>query len=136
MRHLGREYQDRKGVDEARPNRLRDEAHEHAEAEKAEEDLDYAGEQSGGEKVGKAVAVDQRSRHEGDGAGRSRDHRGAAAGKGNDDADDEGGKQADLRIDAGREGKGDDFRNEGKGGNCTGQHFTRGTGRPVPAEGR
>ena len=82
------------------------------------------------------MRMHKRRDDERDRAGSGRNHRRTAAGKGDDDADDEGGKQADLRIDAGDEGKGNDLGDQGEGGDSAGEHFAHGIGGPLAAVGR
>ena len=123
LRHLGREDQDGQGVDEAGADGAGHEAHQHIEPKQTKDDLQRAGENGGDQKVVEAMSPHEGSSDERDGAGGTGDHGGAAAGDRNHDADDEGGEQADFRIDARDEGKGDDFGDEGKGADHAGEHF-------------
>ncbi len=123
LRHLGREDQDRQRVDEAGADRARDEAHQHVEPQQAEDDLERTGQQGGGQQIVQAVRPDQRGGDQRDGPRGAGDHRRAAAGEGDDDADDEGGEQPDLRVDARHEGEGDDLGDQGEGADHAGEHL-------------
>ena len=77
---------------------------------------------------------DERDRTRGAG-----NHRGTAAGEGDDDADDEGGEEADLRIDACHEGEGDDLGDKGEGADHAGEDLASNVaeaGEPLGAVAR
>jgi hypothetical protein len=70
--------------------------------------------------------------HRGRRSGR-RNHPGTAAGDGDDYRDREGGVEADLRIDAGDDGKGDGFRDERQGDHQTCKDVAANVAEPLVA---
>ncbi len=131
MRQLRGEDQDRQCVDEAGAHRTADKTHQHAQPQQAEHDLEQAGQHAGRQQVGQAVRGHQRRGHQRHRAGGGRDHRRAAAAEGDDDPDDEGREQADLRIDTGHRGEGDDLGNQRESGDGTGHQLAQGRGTPL-----
>ena len=127
---LGEEDQDRQGVDEADHHRAGDEAHQPADAEGAEGDLDDAGEDRGGEQVLDAVVLDQRDDDQRHGAGGGGDHGGPAAGEGDDDGDDERGVEPDLGVDAGDDRERDRLGDQGQGDDEPGEQVGARVGEP------
>ena len=93
---------------------MRDDADEFAEFEQADEDLEDAAEDDGGEEVLDAMDRNECDDDDGHGAGGTGDHAGAAAEDGGDDAHDESGIEPDERRDAGDEGECDGFGDEGE----------------------
>jgi hypothetical protein len=128
LRHLRGEDQDRERVDEARPDRPRDEAHQHVEAQQPEGDLEQPGQQRRAEQIGQPMRMDERGGDQRDRTGRARDHRRASASDRDHDADHEGSEQSNLRIDAGDEGEGDDLRDQREGADHARQHLATSPG--------
>ena len=75
--HLGHEDQDGQGVDEADHDAARHEPHQLGHPERAEDDLEDARQDDGGDQVAEAVLAVERGDDEGDRAGGGGDHRAA-----------------------------------------------------------
>jgi hypothetical protein len=119
--HLRHEDQDGERVDEAHHHAARHEPHQFRHAERAEDHLEDAGEDDGGDQVAQAVFAVHGRDDEGDGTGGGGDHRPSAADDGDRDGHGEGGEQADRGVDPGDDREGDRLGDQREGDNQAGQ---------------
>ncbi|MCY1523845.1 hypothetical protein D9M68_587540 [compost metagenome] len=132
---LGQEDQDGQGVDEAGDDRAGNKAHQCAQFQESRSDLQDSRPDRCGEYVLDAMVLDQGGDQQGDCARRCGDHAGPATGDGGHDRDAECRVQADLRIDACNDGKGERFRDEGKSDDQAGEKVSSDIGQPFLAWG-
>lgn len=123
MVELGEEDEDGESIDESDHDRAGDEPHEAADAERAEGELDDAGEDRRREQVLDPVVPNEWDHHERHCAGGGRNHGRPATGEGDDDRDGEAGVETDLGIDAGDDRERDRFGDEGDGHDEAGEQI-------------
>ncbi|MNO95037.1 hypothetical protein D3C76_866700 [compost metagenome] len=112
---------DRQAVDEAEHHRVWHQAHQLAQAQRAEQDHHHPAEQHRGQQVLRAVLHHQRDDHHRHRAGSAGNHPRPAAEQRRQGADDEGAIQAHQRVEVGHQGKGDALGHQGEGGGQAGK---------------
>ncbi len=132
---LRQKNENRQRVGKARDHRARDKAHEPVKARPADDHLQHARQQRGGQHVLQPVFFHQRHHHQRHGAGGGRDHAGAPSGEGDDRGHAEGGVQPHLGIDPGNDGKGNGFGDQRKRHHHAREQIVANVGQPVLSEG-
>ena len=133
VRDLRREHQDAEGVDEADHHRARHEPHQPGHAERAQHDLEDAGQDDGGDKVAQPVLAGDRRDDQSDRAGGGGDHRRPSADERDDHRHGARREQPDLGVHAGDDRERDRLGDQRQTDHQTGQHLGtahRGTGEP------